>query len=317
MKKSILFFVFAAASAFGQISDLGISDHAEVLVGRHLFNTDNCAAVEGFGSSHPFHVAAFHPDGTQFYHYDGCNLRTTAGINWQGALMGQTTTPSVNAQCNYIALTNTAITPAMADTTLSGEIVTNGLSRTQATYTLTGTTLSAPAAATATVVGTTGAVTYYYWVAACAQGICTTPSLVSNTVSTANATLSTTNYVSVAFTGQAGAATYQLYRTTTNVAPSGTVSVLVGGNPACSTAYACTWLDQSNSLSSVTIPGSNLTAYGAYTLGKTLTATGAQSAQAFGIFTAASSGTMCFEGTFTPVSLNTNDTLSVTETVNY
>lgn len=35
---------------------------------------------------------------------------------------------------NWIALTNTAITPAAGDTTLSGEIVANGLSRAQGTY---------------------------------------------------------------------------------------------------------------------------------------------------------------------------------------
>jgi hypothetical protein len=35
---------------------------------------------------------------------------------------------------NFIGLTNTAITPAAGDTTLSGEIVANGLSRAQGTY---------------------------------------------------------------------------------------------------------------------------------------------------------------------------------------
>lgn len=62
------------------------------------------------------------------------NLRVNAGINWQADLMSDTTTPPVNAQCNYIALTNTAITPGATDTTLSGEIVANGLSRAQAAY---------------------------------------------------------------------------------------------------------------------------------------------------------------------------------------
>lgn len=37
---------------------------------------------------------------------------------------------------NYIALTNTAITPAAGDTTLSGEIAANGLARAQGTVTL-------------------------------------------------------------------------------------------------------------------------------------------------------------------------------------
>jgi hypothetical protein len=42
------------------------------------------------------------------------------------------TAPAGNG-LNYIALTNTAITPAAGDTTLSGEITTNGLARAQAT----------------------------------------------------------------------------------------------------------------------------------------------------------------------------------------
>jgi len=41
---------------------------------------------------------------------------------------------------NYIALTNTAVTPAAGDTTLSGEIVANGLARAQGTVSHTGST---------------------------------------------------------------------------------------------------------------------------------------------------------------------------------
>jgi hypothetical protein len=124
------------------------------------------------------------------------NLRVNAGVNWQSDLMADTTTPPVNAQCNYIALTNTAITPAAGDTTLSGEITTNGLARAQGTYT-----------------------------------------------HTSNAT--------------------------------------------------------------------------SYTLTHTFTATAAQAAQGEGVFTASSSGTMCFEDTFTQASLQTNDTLAITHTVNF
>jgi hypothetical protein len=63
------------------------------------------------------------------------NLVVNAGLNWLADIMGKTTTPSVNTQCNYIALTNTAITPGASDTTLSGEITSNGLARAQGTYT--------------------------------------------------------------------------------------------------------------------------------------------------------------------------------------
>jgi len=269
---------------------------------------------------HPVHYVARHPRpgcpdtaacGTIIAEGETHNIRVSAGTTWQYNQMAGTTA----AVGTYIALTNTAITPAEADTTLSGEIATNGLSRALSTPTNASTTLAVPAAATASVVGTTGAVSYWYWVAACNQGICTTPSLASNNITTANATLSTTNYDSIAFTGQNGAATYQVYRTTSSTAPSGTATVLVGGLPSCTAALACTVLDTSNTLTSVTIPASNLTNFGKYTLVNTWTATGTQSAQAFGVFNASSSGTMIFEGTFTSVTLNSGDTFQLTETV--
>src|SRR5579863_296267 len=284
-------------------------DRSDVSIGRGR------SATEGTGTpGHPYHVEARHADGTVFYSYDGWNMRTSAGTTWQSQLMGDTSTPTVNTQCNYIGLTNTAVTPAEADTTLSGEIAANGLSRAQATYTDASTTLSVPAAPVASVVGTTGAVSYWYWVAACNQGICTTPSLASNNITTANSTLSTTNYNHITWTGQQGAATYQVYRTTSSAAPSGTVSDLVGGNPECdSTTTTCSMDDESNTLTSVTIPASNLTNFGKFTLVHTWTSTAnAVSAQAFGVFSAVSSGTLCFEGTFTQVTLNTNDTFQLT-----
>lgn len=306
-------------AANGQSDRSGNLDHATVQVGRSQLPVERIA-----GSPHPYHVIARHPKagclvtaecGEIFYQYQGENLRTSAGTTWQSQLMGDTSTPTVNAQAYYIGLTNTAVVPAEADTTLSGEIAINGLSRAASTYTDTSTTLAVPAAPVASVVGTTGAVSYWYWVAACNQGICTTPSLASNNITTANATLSTTNYNSIAFTGQNGAAAYQIYRTTSSAAPSGTVTDLVGGLASCTSALACTALDISNTLTSVAIPASNLTNFGKYTLVHTWTATAAQSAQAFGVFTAVSSGTMTFEGTFTPVALNTNDTFQLTETV--
>lgn len=51
---------------------------------------------------------------------------------YQGPGAGQGSYTAGNG-FNYIALTNTAITPAAGDTTLSGEISTNGLQRTQGT----------------------------------------------------------------------------------------------------------------------------------------------------------------------------------------
>jgi hypothetical protein len=148
------------------------------------------------GLSHPVNVVARHADGQIFYSHTGENLRTDAGDNWQADIMAVSGTPTDNNQCEYIALTNTAVTPAQSDTTLSGEIVANGLSRAAGTYAHT-----------------------------------------------------------------AGSSTF--------------------------------------------------------TLAKTFTATGSQSAQASGMFTASSSGTMCFENTFTQVTLATNDTVTVTWTINF
>lgn len=277
--------------------------------------------------SHPVRVVARHPKagcaqtevcGEIFLDEWTHNLRTSVGTTWQSQLMSRTTTPTDNNQANWMALTNTAITPAMADTALSGEIVANGLSRAQGTYTDSSGVISVPAAGTASVIGTTGATSYWYWVIACAQGICTTISAASNNITTSNATLSTTNYNQITFTGVTGATSYQILRTTSSSAPTGTVSDLVGNQAFCTAALACTVYDQSNTLASVTIAASNLTNYGHYALAHTWTCTtSAQSAQAFGILSASSGGTLAFEGTFTQAILNVGDTLTLTETVNF
>ena len=80
-------------------------------------------------------VVARHADGREFYRHTEHNLRTTAGINWQADLMSYTSTPPVNAQCNYIALSNDSAAPAAGDTSVASEIASNGLSRAQGTYT--------------------------------------------------------------------------------------------------------------------------------------------------------------------------------------
>jgi len=54
-----------------------------------------------------------------------------------------------------------------------------------------------------------------------------------------------------------------------------------------------------------------------YTLSYLFTATGTQAAQNAGMFNASSSGTLCFENTFTQVSMNSGDTLQVVWTVNF
>ena len=77
-------------------------------------------------------IIARHANGQIFYDQTNYNLRTYAGINWQYNQMAGTTA----AVCTYIALSNTAITPAVTDTTLSGEITSSyGLQRVLGTAT--------------------------------------------------------------------------------------------------------------------------------------------------------------------------------------
>jgi hypothetical protein len=59
---------------------------------------------------------------------------------------------------------------------------------------------------------------------------------------------------------------------------------------------------------------SNATSYG---VSYTFTATGAQSAQKAGMLNASSGGTLCFENTFSQVSMQSGDTLAVSWTINF
>jgi hypothetical protein len=309
--KTLAALVLASGLLFGQSTDSsGMVTATDVGVGHN----PSVAEITS-GLVHPVHVVVVH-DGIVTHDDWTHNIRTSAGTTWQYNQMAGTTA----AVGNYVGLTATAITPAQADTSLSGEITTNGLGRSSMTVANLSGTLTVPSAPTATPVGTTGAITYYYWAAACGNGpICTTPSATSGGTTSANATLSATNYNSVTFTGQLGATSYQLYRTTSNSQPSGTASILVGGTPACSvsgTVVSCTWNDVSNTLSSVVIPSSNLTNFGEYSLAHTWTATGTQSVQAGAVFNAASSGTMPFEFLLTNnYTLFANDTITITEYV--
>lgn len=54
-----------------------------------------------------------------------------------------------------------------------------------------------------------------------------------------------------------------------------------------------------------------------YTIQKVFTATGTQASQKAGLLNASSSGTLCFENTYTQVTVNNGDTLTVTWTINY
>lgn len=54
-----------------------------------------------------------------------------------------------------------------------------------------------------------------------------------------------------------------------------------------------------------------------YTIQKVFSATGTQASQKTGLFNASSVGTMIFENTYTQVTVNNGDTLTVTWTINY
>ena len=108
------------------------------------------------------------------------------------------------------------------------------------------------------------------------------------------------------------------------------------GQMAGGTAAVCTYIALSNDAGSPnatdTAVASEITSNGlaralgtashttnatSYTLAYTFTATGTQSAQKAGILNATSSGTLCFENTFTQVSMVSGDTLAVTWTINF
>lgn len=110
--------------------------------------------AEEFPGLNPVNVTARHADGTVFYSDTVHNLRTNAGANWQADIMANTSTPSVNTQCNYIAVTNDATSPVATGTTLTSEIATNGLTRAQGTYAHTSNATSYTVAKTFTASGT-------------------------------------------------------------------------------------------------------------------------------------------------------------------
>ncbi len=104
---------------------------ALILPGVALLGT-TAATTDSIGPHGYVVLSARHADGSEFYHEESHNLITDAGKDFISAQIGSTTPGSNGA--NYIALTNTAITPAAGDTTLSGEINANGLARAQGTY---------------------------------------------------------------------------------------------------------------------------------------------------------------------------------------
>lgn len=71
-------------------------------------------------------------DGTREIGQARPNLRTTAGTDWQSSVMSNTAAQP--AAMNWLALSSDTTAPAAADTALTSEYTTNGLSRAQGTY---------------------------------------------------------------------------------------------------------------------------------------------------------------------------------------
>ena len=72
-------------------------------------------------------------DGSEIYHNEQHNLITSAGMDFIAVQLGQTSGLGTNG-ANYIALSSDGTAPSAADTTLAGEIATNGLTRAQGAY---------------------------------------------------------------------------------------------------------------------------------------------------------------------------------------
>lgn len=111
--------------------------------------------VAASGRLNGVHVKAWHADGTVFFEATNHNLRTNAGADAQASQMGNTATQA--AACNYIALSNDTTAPGSTDTSVTGEITTNGLARAQGTYSHTNGTTSFTVVKTFTATGSQSA----------------------------------------------------------------------------------------------------------------------------------------------------------------
>jgi len=112
--------------------------------------------------------------------------------------------------------------------------------------------LGSPAAPNVATVGTPGSTTYYYWVTATnASG--ETLLSPSGVITTSNGTLDTNNYNQITWSAVSGATGYRVYRSNNANAPSGAGNHLVGETTGL------TLNDQSNTLSTATVPALNTT----------------------------------------------------------
>src|SRR5206468_4365104 len=102
-----------------------------LLLGRMLLNTTDkfSEAMKPTG----YVTVSVVRDGNEIYHSEQHNLITNAGMDFIAKQLGDTLGLGING-ANYIALTTDSTAPAATDTTLTSELTTNGLARTQGTY---------------------------------------------------------------------------------------------------------------------------------------------------------------------------------------
>jgi hypothetical protein len=90
------------------------------------------ATTDSFGP-HGYVVVTVTRDGNEIYRHEDHNVITNAGKDFIAAQIGKTSGIGTNG-ANYIALSTDTDAPAPGDTTLTGEITTNGLGRAQGAY---------------------------------------------------------------------------------------------------------------------------------------------------------------------------------------
>jgi len=140
-----------AAVAFGQTTNTAVQTSASFTVGKNVssestaltFYMDNKVTFtyrhcdKYLNHDGTVNVAACNADSSTVYsQVTKHNLTTNAGKDFIKAQISGT---GVTTNCAYIAVGNSAVTPAATDTTLTGEVSTNGLSRAVGTYSSTGT----------------------------------------------------------------------------------------------------------------------------------------------------------------------------------
>ncbi|MEM2140874.1 MAG: hypothetical protein QXJ74_09900 [Nitrososphaera sp.] len=124
MEKSNRGIMLAAAPAAMAALVLGLIAPGTALLGTQ-------ATTDSVGP-HGYVVVTVTRDGQEIYRHEDHNLITNAGKDFISAQLGSTS-PGANG-ANYIALSADTGAPAAGDTTLTGEITTGGLARTQGAY---------------------------------------------------------------------------------------------------------------------------------------------------------------------------------------